>query len=189
MLLQPQAVYLVPEETVRVAHAAFPHGTPYMHMRDTFGMIYDDQTFAALFPIQGQPAMSPFRLALTTIMQFAENLSDLQAADAVRSRIDWKYALGLELTDPGFDASVLSEFRTRLITGAAEHLLLDTMLTLFREHGLLKGRGKQRSDSTHVLANIRTLNRLECVGTTLRHALNMLALVAPGWLHAQVEPE
>jgi transposase len=189
MSLQPQVVYLVPDETARVAQAAFPHGNVYMHMRDRLGMIYDDQTFAALFPIQGQPAESPFRLALTTIMQFAENLSDLQAADAVRSRIDWKYALGLDLTDSGFDASVLSEFRTRLLAGAGEHLLLDTMLTLFREQGLLKVRGKQRTDATHVLANIRTLNRLESVGTTLRHALNTLAAVAPAWLQNQVEPE
>jgi transposase len=189
MSLQPQVVYLVPEETARVARAAFPRGNVYMHMRDTFGMIYDDQTFASLFPLQGQPAVSPFRLALTTVMQFAENLSDLQAADAVRSRLDWKYALGLELTDSGFDASVLSEFRTRLVAGAGEHLLLDTMLTLFREQGLLKVRGKQRTDSTHVLANIRILNRLECVGTTLRHALNTLALVAPDWLHHHIDPE
>ena len=90
MSLQPQAVYLIPEETIRVARAAFPRGNVYIHMRDRLGMIYDDQTFASLFPIQGQPAASPFRLALTTIMQFAENLSDLQAADAVRSRLDWK---------------------------------------------------------------------------------------------------
>ena len=92
MSLQPQVVYLVPDETARVAQAAFPRGNVYMCMRDRLGMIYDDQTFAALFPIQGQPAESPFRLALTTIMQFAENLSDLQAADAVRSRFDWKCA-------------------------------------------------------------------------------------------------
>ncbi len=188
MSLQPQAVYLVPEETIRVARAAFPRGNVYIHMRDRLGMIYDDQTFASLFPIQGEPAASPFRLALTTVMQFAENLSDRQAADAVRSRLDWKYALGLELTDPGFDASVLSEFRTRLVAGTGEHLLLDTMLTLFREQGLLKVRGKQRTDSTHVLANIRTLNRLECVGTTLRHALNTLAFVAPDWLHHHIDP-
>ena len=189
MSLQPQAVYLVPEETIRVAQAAFPRGNVYMQMRDRLGMIYDDQTFAALFPTQGQPAESPFRLALTTIMQFAENLSDLQAADAVRSRIDWKYALGLDLTDSGFDASVLSEFRTRLLADGAEQLLLDTMLHLFREQGLLKVRGKQRTDATHVLANIRTLNRLECVGTTLRHALNTLAAVAPTWLRSVVNPE
>ena len=155
-------------------------------MRDSLGMIYDDPMFAVLFPRQGQPAESPFRLALTLVMQFAENVSDAQAADAVRARLDWKYALGLDLTDPGFDASVLSEFRSRLIAGHAEQLLLDTMLTLFRDQGLLKPRGKQRTDSTHVLAAIHGLNRLECVGETLRQALNSLAVVAPDWLRAQV---
>src|SRR5918998_6330603 len=88
MSLQPQAVYLVPDETARVAHAAFPRGkNPYLLMRDHFGMIFADQDFADLFSPTGQPAASPFRLALTTILQFAEGLSDRQAADAVRSRI------------------------------------------------------------------------------------------------------
>jgi transposase len=119
-------------------------------------------------------------------MQFAEGLSDAQAADAVRARIDWKYALALDLTDPGFDASVLSEFRQRLITGHAELLLFETMLTRFREQGLLKAKGRQRTDSTHVLAAIPTLNRLECVGETLRHALNVLATAAPDWLQSWV---
>ena len=121
-------------------------------------------------------------------MQFAEGLSDRQAADAVRSRIDWKYALSLELTDSGFDHTVLSEFRTRLLAGEAEQLLLDTLLARVRERGLLKARGRQRTDSTHVLAAIRALNRLERVGETLRHALNSLAVVAPDWLRAQVPP-
>ena len=119
-------------------------------------------------------------------MQFAEELSDVQAADAVRARIDWKYALALDLTDPGFDASVLSEVRQRLITGHAELLLFETMLTLFRDQGLLKAKGRQRTDSTHVLAAIQTLNRLECVGETLRHALNVLASAAPAWLQSWV---
>src|SRR5919109_1621520 len=91
-------------------------------------------------------------------IQFAEGLSDRQAADAVRSRIDWKYVLGLDLTDPGFDHTVLSEFRTRLVAGKVEALLLDTLLTLARTQGLLKARGRQRTDSTHVLAPIRVLN-------------------------------
>jgi transposase len=186
MTLRPQAVYLVPEETARVARVAFPRGSMFMRMRECLGMIYDDQTFAALYPVQGQPATSPFRLALTLVMQFAEHLSDRQAADAVCSRIDWKYALALELTDSGFDASVLSEFRTRLIRGSAEQRLLDTLLTLFRDQGLLKARGTQRTDSTHVLAAVRDLNRLELVGETLRAALNSLAVVAPERLTAVV---
>lgn len=186
MSLRAPLVYCMPDETVRVAHAAFPKGNPYMHMRDTLGPIYTNPEFAHLFPTTGQPAEAPAHLALVTIMQFAEGLSDSQAADAVRSRIDWKYALALELTDPGFDASVLSEFRTRLITGKAELLLFETMLTLFREQGLLKARGRQRTDSTHVLAAIQVLNRLECVGESLRHALNTLASVAPDWLRSWV---
>ena len=117
-------------------------------------------------------------------MQFAEGLSDRQAADAVRSRIDWKYALSLELTDPGFDHTVLSEFRARLVAGQAEQLLLEGLLTRVDERGPLNARGRQRTDSTHVLAAIRTLNRLELVGETVRHALISLAVVAPDWLRA-----
>jgi transposase len=155
-----------------------------MRMRDELGTIYHDHLFAHLFPARGQPVEAPWRLALTTVMQFAEGLSDRQAADAVRSRIDWKDALSLELTDPGFDHTVLREFRTRLVTGQAEQLLLETLLTQVRERGLLKVRGRQRTDSTHVLAAIRVLNRLELVGETLRHALNSLAVAAPDWLRA-----
>jgi transposase len=95
----------------------------------------------------------------------------------------------LELTDPGFDHTVLSEFRTRLLINDAELLLFDTLLTRFRDLGLLKPRGKQRTDSTHVLAAIRALNRLECVGETMRHTLNALAVVDPAWLLAESHPE
>jgi transposase len=119
---------------------------------------------------------------------FAEGLLDRQAADAVCSRIDWTYALSLELTEPGFDHMVLSEFRTRLVAGQAEQLLLETLLSQLRARGLLKIRGRQRTDSTHVLAAIRVLNRLELVGETLRHALNSLAVVAPDWLRGQAPP-
>src|SRR5437899_3684863 len=107
-------------------------------------------------------------------MQFAEGLSDRQAADAVRSRIDWKYALSLELTDPGFNHTVLSEFRTRLVALTAEERLLEAVIDLCKERGWLKVRGHQRTDSTHVLAKIRAMNRTECVVETLRHALNVL---------------
>jgi transposase len=97
--------------------------------------------------------------------------------------------LGLELTDPGFHHTVLSEFRTRLVTGEAAALLLEALLTLARTQGLLKARGRQRTDSTHVLAAIRVLNRLERVGETLRAALNSLAVVAPAWIQALAPPE
>jgi transposase len=128
-------------------------------------------------------------LAVVTVLQFAEGLSDRQAADAVRSRIDWKYLLGLELEDPGFYFSVLSEFRTRLIAGGMEQQLLDTLLVRFRERGLLMTRGKQRTDLTHIQAAIRNLNRLELVGETMRNALNGLVVSAPAWLKAHVPSE
>jgi transposase len=189
MSLNAPLFYLIPEDTVRVAKAAFPKGNLFMRMRDELGPLYQNQDFAHLFPATGQPALDPARLALVLVMQFVDGLSDRQAADAVRDRIAWKYALALPLDDPGFDASVLSEFRSRLVDGGAEYLLLDTMLTLLREQGLLKARGRQRTDATHVLAAIRVLNRLVLVGETLRHALNELAEVAPNWLRALSPPE
>jgi transposase len=182
MSLQPQVIQPVPEETARVARAAFPHGSPYVTFRDALGTIFQDEDFAALFPTWGQAGLPPWRLALVTLMQFREQLSDRQAAEAVRARIDWKYLLGLELDHPGFDFSVLSEFRDRLLAGSAEVLLLDKLLERCQSLGFLKARGQQRTDSTHVLAAIRVLSRLELVAETLRAALNDLATVAPDWL-------
>ncbi len=95
-----------------------------------------------------------------------ENSTDRQAAEAMKTRIDWKYVLSLELTDPGFDFSVLSEFRQRLIASGQEEQILNPRLQVCRERGWLKERGKQRTDSTHVLAAIRTMNRLEWVSET-----------------------
>ncbi len=187
-MLRPQPIGPVPDDTARVARAAFPKGHPYLRLADECGVLFADDAFTALFPTHGQPALAPWRLALVTILQFAEALSDLQAAHALRSRIDWKYVTRLELTDPGFDGSVLSEFRRRLIDGSAETLLLDTLLTWCREHKLLGARGGQRTDSTHILAAVRALNRIELVGETLRHALNDLAVVAPDWLRALSPP-
>jgi len=182
MSLRPQPIGSIPEQTVRIAHAAFPKGHPYLTLRDHLGTIFQDEDFATLFPAWGYPGLPPWRLALVTLMQFRENLADRQAAEAVRARIDWKYLLGLDLTDPGFDFSVLSEFRDRLLAGSAEALLLEKLLERCRTMGLLKARGQQRTDSTHVLAAIRVMNRLELVAETLRAALNALAAVAPAWL-------
>lgn len=196
MSLRPAPVPEVPEETARVARAAFPKGNLYLTMRDTFGVFFQDEAFAPLYPQRGQPAEAPWRLAVVTLLQFAEGLSDEQAAEAVRSRIDWKYLLGLELTHPGFDPSVLCEFRTRLLEGptqgavetTAEWLLLDALLSRFREQKLVRARGIQRTDATHVLAAVRQLNRLELVGETFRCGLNVLAEEAPAWLRAHSDP-
>ncbi len=182
MSLPVHPVEPVPEPTVRIARAAFRKGNLYLRMRDELGVLFNDTDFARLYPQRGRPVVSPWRLALVTVMQFVENLSDRQAADAVRARIDWKYALSLELDDPGFDASVLCEFRARLVAGGAEERLLDKLLEHFRDKQWLKARGRQRTDSTHVLAAIRTMNRLELVTETMRAALNELATLAPQWL-------
>ncbi len=188
MSMHPQPIPAIPEETARVAHAILPRGNVWLQMRDEFGTLYEDHDFQDLFPRRGQPAEAPWCLALVTLMQYAEGLTDRQAAEAVRTRIDWKYVLSLELTDPGFDFSVLSEFRGRLLAHGAERRLFDQLLNLCRERGWIKARGKQRTDSTHVLAAIRTLRRLECVGETMRHALNILAEVAPAWLLEHMGP-
>ncbi|WP_433665190.1 IS1182 family transposase [Nocardia sp. CA-128927] len=189
MSLRPRRWDEVPVETVRVARTVFPEGCLAMRMRDVLGQIFADAEFAEVFSRRGQPAISPALLALVSVLQFAEGLTDRQAAHAVRARIDWKYALGLELTDQGFDYSVLSEFRSRLITGGLEQRVLDAVLEAVRQAGLLKPGGRQRSDSTHVLASVRDLNRLQFVTETLRSALNALAAAAPDWLAGIAEPE
>src|SRR3954451_948341 len=186
--LKPTLIQPVPEETARVAKAAFRKGNPLLSLRDELGAIFADADFADLFPRLGQPGLPPWRLALVTILQFRENLPDRRAAEAVRGRIDWKYLLGLELADPGFDHSVLCEFRSRLLAGSAEALLLDTLLALCREHKLLVAHGRQRTDSTHVLGAVRALNRLACAIETLRAALNALATAAPEWLRTHADP-
>ena len=153
-------------------------------LRDHLGPIFQDEDFPTLFPPCGYPGLPPWRLALVTSMQFREHLTDRQAAEAVRARIDWKYLLGLDLTEPGFDFSGLSAFRDRLLAGSAEVLLLDRLLEPGRPMALLKARGQPRTDSTHGLAAIRVMHRLELVAETLRATLTVLAPVAPAWLQA-----
>src|SRR3989440_4860255 len=182
MTMYPQAIGPIPAETARIARAAKPKGTLAMWLRDELGTIYTDEDFADLYPQRGQPALAPWRLALVTLLQYLENLTDRQAAEAVRTRLDWKYLLGLELEDAGFDASVLSEFRERLLLHGGESRLLDKLLQLCRQRGWLKAGGKMRTDSTHVLAAVRSLHHLETVAETLRAALEELAQQEPEWL-------
>jgi len=188
MSLHPAPIGEIPPETARIARAAFPRGTVVTRLRDEFSDLYRDEDFRPFYPGRGQPCLAPWRLALVTVFQFLERLSDRQAADAVRARIDWKYALGLELADPGFHFSVLAEFRARLVAGQAEHLLLDRMLARFKDRGLVKARGKQRTDSTHVLAAVHDLHLLELAAETLRATLDDLAAVVPDWLRKTARP-
>jgi transposase len=180
MSLQAEPIPEIPAETMRVARAVFRKGNVYMKMRDELGTLYSDTDLADLFPAMGQPALAAWQLALVSVMQFAENLTDRQTAEAMRSRIDWKYALSLELTDAGFDFSVLSEFRDRL---------LDVMLSTFKTRGWLKAGGRQRTDATYVKAAIHKLNRVELVAAVFQEALEALAVTAPDWLHSRTPLE
>ena len=172
----------VPEETQKVARTAFPKGCLAMRVRDALGPLFDDEISRSAFGVRGRPGVAPGQLALVSVLQFAENLTDRQAAHAVRARIDWKYLLGLELTDPGFDFTVLTGFRDRLLAHGLEEKILDLLLVRLNELELVSGRGRQRTDSTHILAAVRDLNRLEFVGETLRAALEAVAVAAPAWL-------
>src|SRR5918992_361645 len=190
MALHPQSLPPVPEATAAAVQAAFPKGNLYVALRAEFGTLDDDQLFADLYPPAGRPVeVAPWRLALVMVMQYIEGLTDRQAADAVRRCMDWKYALSLELTDPGFDFTLLHDFRCRLLAHEATQRLLDTFLTTCKARGWLKARGTQRTDSTHVLAAIRTLHRLECVLEAMHWALNQLSDEAPAWVQQQVPPE
>ncbi|MEU9546713.1 transposase [Streptomyces mirabilis] len=179
----------VPELTARVVRAAFPKGTLAVRVREALGPLFEDESFAEAFAKRGRPAVSPGAVALVAVLQYAEGLTDRQAADQVRARMDWKFLLGLELDDPGFDFSVLSDFRARLIEHGLEEKVLDLVLERISALGLLRSGGRQRTDSTHVLAAVRTLNRMEFVGETLRAALEALAAAAPQWLSPLVTAE
>ena len=189
MSLHAQPLEPIPDLTSRIARASFPKGTLAMHLRDALGSIYADADFADLFSKRGRAAEAPWRLALVTVLQALENLSDRQAAEMVRGRLDWKYALSLPLDDEGFDASILTDFRQRLLEHGAQDRLLDPLLRVCREHGWLKAGGKQRPDATFVLANVRGLSSLESVGESLRAALNEIAEVAPDWLLSVISPD
>jgi transposase len=172
----------IPVLTVQMARAAFPGGTLAMRLRDELGGVYESTDFLGAFACRGAPATSPGVLALVSVLQYAERLTDRQAADAVRGRIGWKYALGLELTDAGFEFSALSGFRSRVLGHGLEHQFLDVILARCAQLGLLRAGGRMRTDSTHVVACVRDLNRVEFVTETLRCALEALSVAAPDWL-------
>src|SRR6185437_3388650 len=182
MSMQPSPWPEVPAGTARVARRAFRKGTLAMRVRDELGAWCPDEAFAGAYGVRGAPGISPAQLAVVTVLQFTEDLSDRQAADAVRGRLDWKYCLGLKLDDEGFDFSVLSEFRGRLVRGEMEAVLLEVLLARLAGLGLVGAGMRQRTDSTHVLGRIRQVNRLELAGETVRAALEALAAAAPGWL-------
>ena len=186
--MQPRPWPQVPETTARTARASSRKGNLAMRIRDVLGQVYADEQFTGAFGVRGKPGISPAQLMIVTVLQFTENLTDRQAAEAVRDRITWKYALGLELDDPGFDPTVLSEFRDRLVREDLVRLALEALLERLVDQGLVKSGGRVRTDSTHVLGAIRNLNRLELAGETLRAGLEALAVAHPDWLTGVIDP-
>ena len=172
MSLRPEPLPPIPDTTAAAVRAAFPKGNLYVDLRTECGTLYNDARFADLYPPEGRPVeVPPWRLALVVVMPYMEGRTDRQAADAVRRCMDWKYALSLDWHDPGFACTLLHDFRERLLTHEAAQRLLDTFLTTCKARGWIKARGTQRTDSTHILAAIRTLHRLECVLEALHYAL------------------
>src|SRR6266536_2579371 len=189
MSMQPQPWPQPAQEIVDAVRAMYARRRAPLavQVRDQLGELFADAQFVGAFGVRGKPAWSPGRLALVTVLQMAEALSDRQAAEAGGDKLSWKYALGLGLGDPGFDASVLSEFRTRVVTHGLEERVLDLLLAALQDKGLVKAGGKQRTDSTHVVAAVRDLNRLELAGESVRACLEALAVAAPGWLAATID--
>jgi transposase len=187
MSLRPEPLPSIPDVTAAAVRAAFPKGNLYVDLRAEFGTLYNDQLFADLYPPEGRPVeVAPWRLALIVVMQYMEGLTDRQAADAVRRCMDWKYALSLDLFDPGFDFTLLHDVRQRLLTHEAAQRLLDTSLMTCKARGWIKARGTQRTDSTHILAAIRTLHRLECVLEAMHYALSQLSAADSTWVQQYV---
>jgi transposase len=172
----------IPDQTARIARTSFRKGTLAMMLRDALDGVWNDEAFQELYPRRGREAVEPWRLAMVVVLQAVENLSDGQAAEMVRGRLDWKYALSLPLDDTGFDASILTDFRQRLVEHEAQEMLLEPIVRICVERGWIVPKGKQRVDSTMVLSHARRLHSLESVGETLRVALNALAEEEPDWL-------
>jgi transposase len=186
MSLKAEPLGAIPEDTRSIGQELLAEDDLYRIIGEQYAELVKDEEFAALYSKTGQPAYSPARLSLATVLQAMEHLSDRAARQMVRTRIGWKYALHLSLSDPGFDASVLCEFRQRLLEGKAERKFFDALLEKFKEQGLLKGRGMQRTDSLQILAAVRDLNRLELVMESLRLALDSLVKADAGWVREHV---
>ena len=189
MSLHSKGLEPIPEETRALMERLCPKGTQISQLRDLLGPIYRDASFAHLFPKRGRGATAPWRMALVLVFQALEGLTDRQAAEAVRTRIDWRYALSLPLDDPGFDFSILTDFRTRLIEAQAQEVLLEEVLQICRAQGWLAQGGHVRTDATAIVARVRALSSLESVGESMRAALNALAEVAPVWLRQHLDPD
>jgi transposase len=181
-MLTPRPLGPVPEDTRILGHALLDENNLYRKIGDEYAELVKDEDFASMYSKTGQPGYSPARLSIVIVLQAMEHLSDRVAVGMVRTRIDWKYALHLPLEDDGFDASVLSEFRSRLLSHQAERKFFDALLEKLKEKGMLKGRGLQRTDALTIVAAARELNRLEVVMETMRLAIVSLVECDHKWV-------
>lgn len=188
MSLKVQPPWPMPAETAAVGQVIMKAESPYRLIGDKLFDKINEVEYADLYSSEGKPGLSPVILAFVTVFQFMERLPDRQAADSLRIRMDWKYALHLPLTYEGFDFSVLSEFRDRLIAHEAEGRVFETLVTAFQELGLIKERGKQRTDSIAMLTKVRRLSRLELVVETLRLTVGALVKENQEWSEAMIPP-
>ena len=188
MSFKPQPPRPMPEELAVLGPKLLGPDNPYRLIGEQLYEQYDEADYVDLYHAEGKPAISPVLLSLVTAFQYMENLPDREAAEGVRIRLDWKYALHLPLEYAGFNFSVLSEFRDRVIKHQAEARLFERLLEQLQVLGLIKRRGRQRTDSLAVLTKVRDLNRLELVVETLRLAVRAVLAVDPVWTRATVPP-
>jgi transposase len=172
----------VPADTLRVGRAAFPKGTMCMQIRDVLEVVCTDARFEPLFTWRGRHSEAPWRLLSVMLLQFAEGLSDRQAAEAVRSRVDWKYLLGLDLADSGFNAALLAHFRAHLTPSSAEQHFLDALLTACVVSNLPNRSSRHRLDAQHLRSDAILVNRLHQTVETFREALRAITVAAPEWI-------
>jgi transposase len=178
----------MPVETAAVGKVILKEDSPYRLIGEKLFDRYREEDYADLYSTEGKPGISPVILAIVTVFQFMERLPDRQAAESLRMRMDWKYALHLPLAYEGFDYSVLSEFRDRLLAHQAEGRVFEKLVQELRSMGLIKERGKQRTDSIAMLMKVRHLSRLELVVETLRLAVGAILKADRVWGEALIPP-
>ncbi|NJO82232.1 MAG: hypothetical protein HC828_05090, partial [Blastochloris sp.] len=184
MCLKPQPPKPIPPDTKALVGRKLDEATVYRFVGDVLFARFADEEFADLYPNTGQPAISPVLLSFVLIFKSLERCSNREAARNVRFRTDWQYALHLPLDYPGFDPSVIAEFRLRLLDNGAESSIFNRIFAELRAMGYYKPRGIQRTDSTHIYTHCRELHRIELMIETLRRAVFALLDADPDWTRA-----
>lgn len=174
----------IPEATRAVVEQFLSEDSVYWLVGQEGDQIIRDADFEDMYSDEGRPGINPVVLSFVTVFQYLEKLPDRRAAEMVRVRLDWKYALRQELDWSGFNYSDLCNFRKRLLENEKERLIFDRVVTYLQERGHIKARGKQRTDSTYILGNVMYLSRLEIVWETIRLAVSaLISADAPWSLH------